>query len=111
MRASARPAAGRSIRGAMNAPIRSLAACALALAGCGQQQRPAAHAPLGGPPPAPRVEATLQLPGGDGRVHIVVMPTGYLESARCVVAVAASGGVSTSCAQRDIDLQPDSSSP
>lgn len=92
---------------------RSLDAIALAtllvVAGCVRSQSPAAATPPP-PPPAPRVEATLVLPHGDGRVHIVVMPTGYLESARCVVAVASSGALSTSCAQRDIDLQPDISS-
>lgn len=46
----------------------------------------------------------LQLPHGDGRVHVVVIPTGYLEASRCVIAVAASGTMSTSCTARDIDL-------
>lgn len=88
-------------------PLLRCLACAIALAGCGQQHT-SGHAPPG-PPPAPRVEATLQLPAGDGRVHVVVIPTGYLESARCIVAVAASGTVSTSCAQRDIDIPADPS--
>lgn len=76
-------------------------ALALAVAGCGPEPR-VAMPPA--PPPGARVEATLQLPHGDGRVHVVVIPTGYLEASRCVIAVAASSAaISTSCTQRDFD--------
>lgn len=85
----------------MSAPTRTLLALALVLAGCGPQPR-VAMPPA--PPPGARVEATLQLPHGDGRVHVVVIPTGYLEASRCVIAVAAGGAMSTSCTARDLDL-------
>ena len=82
------------------------AAAAIIAAGCSKHE-PAAPATPPPPPPAARVETTLQLPHGDGRVHIVVIPTGYLEASRCVVAVAASSAaISTSCTSRDLELPP-----
>ena len=81
------------------------AAAAIIAAGCSKHEPAAPASPP--PPPAARVETTLQLPHGDGRVHIVVIPTGYLEASRCVVAVAASSAaISTSCTPRDLELPP-----
>ena len=56
--------------------------------------------------PAPRLEATLQLPAGDGRVHIVAMPSAYLEVTRCIVAVGPNGQAAVSCAPKDLDVPP-----
>lgn len=87
-------------------PIAGLAvAMTAAIGGCAKHQDAAPATPA--PPPVARIETTLQLPNGDGRVHVVVIPTGYLEASRCVIAVAASSAaISTSCAQRDLDLPP-----
>lgn len=55
-------------------------------------------------PSTPRVEATLTLPNGDGRLHIVAMPTEYLEVTRCLVAVGPNGQAAVSCTPKDLDL-------
>lgn len=56
-----------------------------------------------------RVEATLTLPGGDGRVHIVAMPTDLFEASKCLVAVGPNGQAAVSCAPKGYDpaLGPD----
>lgn len=56
--------------------------------------------------PAPSIAATLDLPRGDGRVHIIVMPTDTFESARCIVAVGPNGQASTACAPKSFDPTP-----
>lgn len=50
------------------------------------------------------VEATLQLPGNDGRVHIVRIPTGFMESARCIVTVNERGEHQSSCAAPTVSI-------
>ncbi len=53
-----------------------------------------------------RIETSLTLPSGDGRVHIIAVPTDYLEITRCVVAVGPNGSASVSCAPKGFDLPP-----
>lgn len=62
---------------------------------------------MGPAQPAPRLEATIELPGGDGRVHVIVVPTDPFESARCIVAVGPSGNASSACSRSAIDAAPD----
>lgn len=91
----------------MSPNLLALAVAAAVASGAGCSKHEPAVPATPAPPPAARVETTLQLPHGDGRVHIVVIPTGYLEAARCVVAVAASSAaISTSCTTRDLELPP-----
>jgi hypothetical protein len=75
--------------------------CALTLASCGGK-RPNAPAAR----PTPRVDHSLTLPGNDGRVHLISIPSEAGEVTRCIVAVT-SAGASTSCAPRDIELPPE----
>lgn len=53
--------------------------------------------------PAPHLVATIDLPGSDGRAHVIVVPTDYLESTRCVIAVGPNGQAAVACAQRGLD--------
>lgn len=79
-----------------------LIAAAMAMSACTKASKP--------PPAKPRVPAlvaTIDLPGDDGRVHVVDVPASSgIESSRCVVAVSRVGAVSTSCPPKDIDLPP-----
>jgi hypothetical protein len=76
------------------------------LAGC-DWSTPRAEPREPRPPAKPRLEATIDLPGGDGRAHIIVVPTGFMESARCVVVVSPGGSPAVSCAPKDLDALPD----
>lgn len=79
---------------------------AAALAACGQNPAPATkRAPI--KQQQPRVEATITLPSGDGRVHIVAMPTDLFEAAKCLVAVGPNGQAAVSCAPKSYDPPPD----
>ncbi|MBI5259793.1 MAG: hypothetical protein HY855_25055 [Burkholderiales bacterium] len=84
-----------------------LLAAASALQACsGGSPTPAARRdPAKASGPA-RVDATLQLPQGDGRVHVIAIPSEFGEVTRCLVAVSTAGMVSTSCSPKDIDLAP-----
>lgn len=61
--------------------------------------------------PAPRVEATLDLPNSGGHVHVVRVHSDAIESTPCLVAVSPTGAIAVSCGQRGIDLPPDSQGP
>lgn len=52
--------------------------------------------------PAPRVVASLPLPGPG--IHVVAIPNELMESTRCIVAVTDAGNVATSCAPKELDL-------
>lgn len=54
--------------------------------------------------PVARVESSVTLPHGDGRAHILVVPTGYHEAARCVVAVTPGMPPSVACTKQDLDF-------
>lgn len=91
----------------MTAPRAALAGMAVAvgalLVACGGgKPRPA---PL--KPAEARVEATLELPKGDGRAHIIVMPTDIFEASRCLVAVGPNGQAAVSCAPKGYEPPPD----
>lgn len=83
--------------------LAGLMAAAL-LAGCWSEAKPRRQ-PLA--QPSAKVESSLELPGGDGRAHIVVMPTDPFESSRCLVAVGPNGQAAVACAPKGIDLPPD----
>jgi hypothetical protein len=72
-------------------------------AGCTKTGAPAAQVAQAGPA---RVAATLQLPGGDGRVYIIAIPNEMLEVTRCIVAVSSTGAISSTCAPKELDLAP-----
>lgn len=55
----------------------------------------------------PRLVDTIELPAGDGRVHVLAIPTGYLESTRCVVAVTPGSSPSVACTPKDLDIPAD----
>lgn len=79
---------------------------AAALAACGPNPAPPPkRAPIKQQPP--RIETTLTLPDGDGRVHIVAMPTDLFEAAKCLVAVGPNGQAAVSCAPKSYDPLPD----
>lgn len=59
------------------------------------------------PPPTARIERSIELPGGQGTAHILFVPTGILESSRCVVVIGATGAPAVSCTPKDIDLSLD----
>lgn len=80
-------------------------ALTIALAGCWVDAKPKRATPM--KQPVARVEATLELPNGDGRVHIVAMPTDLFESARCLVAVGPNAQAAVSCAPKGLDMPPD----
>lgn len=79
-----------------------LAACDLPGAILGKKTPPQRPAQT----PTPRIEATLALSGGDGRVHVIAMPSAYLEVTRCLVAVGPNGQAVVSCAPKDLDVPP-----
>ena len=84
-----------------------ISAAVLALVGCGDVHLPFKDQSAPTRPAvaeAAAVEATVQLPGNDGRVHIVRVPTGYLESARCIVTVNERGEHQSSCAAPTVSL-------
>lgn len=75
-------------------------------AACTQPPPPKAH--VDHSPKPPQVEHTLDLPGGDGRVHIVaIRDRALLEVTRCLVAVGPNGQAAVSCTPKDIDLPSD----
>lgn len=78
---------------------------AVALAACGPNPAPPKRAPIKQQPP--RIEATITLPDGDGRVHIVAMPTDLFEAAKCLVAVGPNGQAAVSCAPKGYDPAPE----
>lgn len=78
---------------------------AIALAACDRQAK---HASLVDRPPArTHIETSIELPGGQGVVHVLAMPTGYMEIARCVIVTSRDNGPAVSCTPKDIDLPPD----
>lgn len=81
-------------------------AAAAGAAACNQSPPPKAR--VDHSPKPPQVEHTLDLPGGDGRVHIVaIRDRTLLEVTRCLVAVGPNGQAAVSCAPKDIDLSTD----
>ena len=56
------------------------------------------------PPAEARIEKTIELPGGQGTVHVLAVPTGLMEAARCVVVTSTHGSPAVSCAPKDLDL-------
>lgn len=78
---------------------------AAAVASCHQVDNGARHwqSPAN-PAGPPRIDATLTLPQGDGRVHVVAIPGDLGEVTRCVVAVSSVGMIATSCSPKDIEL-------
>jgi len=79
---------------------------AVTVAACTQSPPPKVRADR--VPEPPKVEHTLDLPGGDGRVHIVaIRDRTLLEVTRCLVAVGPNGQAAVSCAPKDIDLTHD----
>jgi hypothetical protein len=83
----------------MRSTVQALAV-ALCVSGCSPK---AANHPVAAPRPSPRIDATLALPQGDGRVHVIAIP-GELEVTRCIVAISPTGAVATSCAPKEIEL-------
>jgi hypothetical protein len=82
--------------------IAPLAVCA-ALAACEKPPKPVRERA----PAEPRVEHTLQLPHGDGRVHIVaIRDRSMFEVTRCLIAVGPNGQAAVSCAPKELDLAP-----
>jgi len=79
-------------------------ASACALAACDKPLKAPRERP---PPPEARLEKTIELPGGQGTVHIFVLPTSIFENARCVVVIGAAGAPAVSCTPTEIDLSPD----
>lgn len=79
-------------------------AAAVALTACDKPSN--AHRPREREPAKARIEATLELPAGDGRIHIVAVPTGHMESTRCVVVTSGAGGPAVACTPKDFDLPP-----
>lgn len=84
-------------KGKVRATMLCLAAAG-SLAACDKPPKP----PRDGPPPRARIEASIELPGGN-IAHILVVPTGYMESSRCVV-VTSSFGPAVSCTPKDLDM-------
>lgn len=62
------------------------------------------RADLTKPAGPPRLDATLTLPQGDGRVHVIAIPSEFGEVTRCVVAVSSVGMIAASCAPKEIEL-------
>jgi hypothetical protein len=81
-----------------------LAAVAIATAGCDQartrEPKPYVAAQT-------QLEQVVQLPGGQGTVHVLRVPTGYMESTRCVVVTSPAGGPAVSCTPKDFDIPAD----
>ena len=76
---------------------------ALAVAACDKPSKPVRERP----PAEARIEKTIELPGGQGTVHVLAVPTGFMEAARCVVVTSTHGSPAVSCAPKDLDLAPD----
>lgn len=85
----------------MIAHWRALFAVTLALAGCHRPEPKAGSRPA--VPRPPKIEATLTLPNGDGRVHVIAIRD-QLEVTRCLVVVPASGPASAVCPQKTLDI-------
>lgn len=89
----------------MNAAIATIiAAYLLGATGCSKSGATSASVERQAGPP--RVAATLQLPGGDGRVHVIAIPNEFHEVTRCIVAVSTTGAISATCAPKELDLTP-----
>lgn len=56
-------------------------ASAFALSACNKSPKPPREPK---PPSEARIEKTIELPGGQGTAHVLVVPTSIFESARCV---------------------------
>lgn len=83
-------------------------AFALPLAGCDIDKPPIARpARTDRPVAQARIEKSIELPGGQGTVHVLAVPTGVMESSRCVVVTSAGGSPAVSCIAKDIDLAPE----
>lgn len=54
-----------------------------------------------------KLEQTIELPGGQGMVHVLRVPAGFMESTRCVVVTSNAGGPAVSCAPKDLDIPVD----
>jgi hypothetical protein len=76
------------------------AAALLAMAGCDQPTKPRASRPAA----EVRIEKSIELPGGQGTAHILVVPTGLMESARCVAVTSSTGSPAVSCLPKDFDI-------
>jgi hypothetical protein len=55
-------------------------------------------------PAVSRLESSVELPGGRGTVHVLNVPTGYMESARCVVVTSPVGSPAVACTPKDLDI-------
>lgn len=78
--------------------------CCLACAACDMSRpAPKAYAQRYTADQKAKLEATIDLPGA--AAHILIVPTGYGESARCVVVTGAAGSSpAVSCTQPNLDL-------
>lgn len=85
----------------MKPALAILASCAI-LAACDQPKKP----PRERAPAETRVEKVIDL-GGGNTVHVLAVPTGFMESTRCVVITSAAGSPAVSCTPKDIDLTRD----
>lgn len=74
-------------------------ACALLVA-CNKPPTPVRERALA----EARIEKTIELPGGQGTVHVLAVPTGFMEAARCVVVTSSHGSPAVSCAPKEIDF-------
>jgi len=90
------------------APMRFvLIAAVIALAACDGRPATQAKKKPSLKPALARIEATLELPSGDGRVHIIAVPTDFMEITRCIVAVGPNGAAAVSCAPKGFDMPAD----
>lgn len=93
----------------MQIALRWLAAGALPLLLAACNGTPA---PRAAPAPAPaaqrghELEKTIELPHGDGRVHVIAIRESSFEATRCLVVVSASAPASVACGARSIDEAP-----
>lgn len=79
-------------------------AAAVALAAC-DQPRQKERKPY--TPETAQIEQVITLPAGQGTVHVLRVPTGFMESARCVVVTSGAGGPAVSCTPKDFDIPAD----
>ncbi len=83
---------------------RRLIALTAILAACGPAREPVK--PRVERPTAAALKQTITLPGG-GYAHVVTMPVGEFDQARCLVVTNQAGNVSVACTETRNDLTPD----
>jgi hypothetical protein len=79
---------------------------ALATSACDRARKPPRERAQ---PAHTRIKSIIALPGGQGTAHVLVVPTGFMESARCVIVTSPIGSPAVACTPKDLDIEPGSS--